>query len=332
VSPGGIEIRVFRAGDETRIVDGINGTRRTPISLEDWSWSYPPVPGGRPIVVAVQNDTVVAHIGGVVSSVHLERQTVSALGLTDVFALRDVGADDERRRLLTELLAAIQTGFGGGDRYRLIYRLGVSRGDGDPSEILGGSEVEPPPVAALCRREAARSRVLRLAYRAEAARDWEPRLDDLWRRVRRWYPWAAVRDAEWALHRHAAHPRSRRHGFLVFPRFSRHAVAFAVFETDGDCCRWVDLLWDHHRPGALDLLCHVSRRLADQVGAAVERIVLGGDADAVARLRSAGFRSENSLRGFGLSIFASPPGVDARSFTSRWYLTQTDLDPLRRQG
>ena len=35
-------------------------------------------------------------------------------------------------------------------------------------------------------------------------------------------------------------------------------VAFVVFRTDEGRCRWVDLLWDHRHPGALELVNHLS--------------------------------------------------------------------------
>jgi len=222
--------------------------------------------------------------------------------------------------------------FGGAGRGRMAYRLVGEDDRGGASMLAGGRTVALPRVDVLARRIPVRSPVRRLAFRAEAARDWEPRLEALWRRVAKFYPFAAVRDAEAALLRHAGHPRVRRHRFLVFPRFSSRAVAFAVFETDPSRCRWVDLVWDHDEPGALDLLAHVSRGLASQVGAMDERIVLGGDAAARARLEKLGFRQEGALEHISLKVFSHPEDVDPATLESRSYVTQTDLDPLRRLG
>ena len=332
MSLDGAEIRVFHAGDEKEIIDGLSSSLGRGVSLEDWSWSYPTLDGGRPVVVAVAGGSVVAHVGGVISEFQLNGRTVRALAVTDEYALPTVGGADERRRLLADLLETLVTEFGGGDRPHLIYRLaGEGEASGD-SGANGGARVELPPVDVLSRRKAVRSRLRRLAFRAEPARDWEPRLDDLWRRVRPSYPFAAVRDAETALHRHAGHPTVRRHRFLVFPRFSSRAVAFAVFETNASCCRWVDLLWDHGEPGALDLVCHLSRRLASQVGAMDERIVLGGDGAARAHLERQGFRPEGVLEDLSFRVFSLPPDTRAGDLASRCYVTQTDLDPLRRIG
>jgi len=332
VSPGVVEVRSFRAGDERAIIDGLNRSRSRPISLEDWSWSYPPFEEGRPIVVAVKDGRVVAHIGGVVSVFQNDDRAIPALAVADEFALSEVGDTEERNRLLERLLQAWKNEFGGGEQSRFVYRLvGEDEGRGS-SALTGGHRVALPRVDILARRIAAGSSIRRLAYRAEAARDWEPRLDALWRRVMRSYPFAAVRNAETALLRHAGHPRVRRHRFLVFPRFSRHAVAFAVFETDPSRCRWVDLVWDHDEPGALDLVCHLSRRLASQVGAMDERIVLGGDPAARAHLERRSFRPVGALEDVSLAVFSLPRDVDPAALDSLCYLTQTDLDPLRRLG
>lgn len=332
MSPDGAEIRVFRAGDERAIIDGLNRSRRQPLSLDNWSWSYPPSGNGRPIVVAVKDGRVVAHIGGVASVLRIDDREVPALAVADEFALSAVGNAAAQQRLLDEVLRFWVDEFGGAGRGCLTYRL-VGEDDRTASLALaGGRSLALPKVDILARRTPVRSPMRRLAFRAEPARDWEPRLDALWRRVARFYPFAAVRDAETALVRHAGHPRVRRHRFLVFPRFSSRAVAFAVFETDPSRCRWVDLVWDHDEPGALDLLSHVSRRLASQVGAMDERIVLGGDAAARVRLEALGFMPEGALEDISVKVYSFPDGVEPATLDSRSYVTQTDLDPLRRLG
>lgn len=332
MSPGGPEIRTYRAGDERAIIDGLNLGRAQPLSLEDWSWSYPSSEEGRPIVVAVMDGRVVAHTGGVDLTLRIDGRSVPALAVADEFAFSEVGGAAEQSRILGEMLRMLMREFGGAATRRMIYRLvgedevGVSRA---PAE---GHRVALPRVDVLARATAVRSSVRRLAFRAEVARDWEPRLDAFWSRVARFYPCAAARDADAALHRHAGHPTTRRHRFLVFPRFSRHAVAWAVFETDPSRCRWVDLVWDHDEPGALDLLSHISRRLASQVGAMDERILLGGDPVGRDRLERWGFRQEGTLEDLHLMVLSLPDDLDPAALEARYYLTQTDLDPLRRLG
>lgn len=164
----------------------------------------------------------------------------------------------------------------------------------------------------------------RLFYRGEPARDWEPRLDALWDRARHSYPVAVERNAERALRRFAGHPTIRHHRFLVLPKFSQRAVAFAVFANDGcDCC-WLDLVWDHDHPGALELLTHISGRLAAQWGSNGEHLCLTGDEAASSVLKRRGFRIQEELsRAVDRSAFNGQ--LNAENAIGQAYLTAADL-------
>jgi hypothetical protein len=167
----------------------------------------------------------------------------------------------------------------------------------------------------------------RLLYRAEPARDWEPRLDDLWDRAKGAYPVAVVRDADYALREFAGHPTVRHHRFLVLPRFSAKAVAFAVFADDGSDCCWLDLVWDHDHPGALELLAHISGRLAAQWGSGGERLCLAGDDAASALLTHRGFRiREEHSHAVDLSAFNGQ--LDGEDPVGRAYLTAADIGEI----
>jgi len=63
-----------------------------------------------------------------------------------------------------------------------------------------------------------------------------------------------------------------------------------------------------------------------------EVVVLGGDADARARLEAVGFRREGTLEPLTLTVFSLPPGLGSADIEELFYATQTDLDPLRRTG
>jgi hypothetical protein len=174
------------------------------------------------------------------------------------------------------------------------------------------------------RGKPARGSLRRLLYRAEPARDWEPRLDRLWERVRHSYPVAVVRDADHALRRFAGHPTIRHHRFLVLPRFSDRAAAFAVFVDDGSNCCWLDLVWDHDHPGALELLTHISGRLAALWGSHGERLCLTGDDAASAVVKRRGFRiQEENACVVDMSMFNGQL-VGENPF-DRAYLTAADF-------
>ena len=181
-------------------------------------------------------------------------------------------------------------------------------------------------LAAFTRDRAPRSKARRLCYRAEPARDWEPRLDDLWGRVRGDYPVAVVRDAEGALRRFAGHPTVRYQRFLVFPRFSSQAAAFAVFRCDGGQCRWVDLLWDHAHPGALELAAHISGCLVRQFDCTGEELWLAGDEEARSRLERLGFRAAERPAAVSMAVRSFDPELDAAQVAERLYMTMADTD------
>ena len=188
MSPGGAEIRVARDGDENGIIEGLNRCRDRPLSLEEWSWSYPPSVVGRPIVVAVKEGRIVAHVGGVVSAIRIDGRSVPALAMADEFALAEVGGDEEKDRLLAEVLQTWKREFGGADRKWMFYQL-VGEGESSGSSAFtAGQRVALPPVEVLARRVAVRAPVRRLApsawcrhsdsrsHRAKALADTDARL------------------------------------------------------------------------------------------------------------------------------------------------------------
>lgn len=194
-------------------------------------------------------------------------------------------------------------------------RDGASREDGGRVMICLSPYVRNRP---------SRWSLRRMLYRAEQARDWEPRLDHLWERARHSYPIAVIRDAEYALRKFAGHPTIRHHRFLILPRFSGRAVGFAVFADDGSDCCWLDLAWDHDHPGALELLAHISSRLAAQWGRKREFLLLAGDETASALLKRCGFRSlDEKPRVVDLSVFDGQ--LDEEGAVDRAYLTAADL-------
>ena len=137
---------------------------------------------------------------------------------------------------------------------------------------------------------------------------------------------AVVRDADHALRRLAGRPGVRYHRFLVFPRFSFRAAAYAAFRTDGSRVRWVDLVWDHHHPGALELVGHLSAGLVAQTGAEVEELWLNGDVEGQERLERLGFVEEPEPGKLVMVARAFDPGVDLAAMAEKIYITMGDSD------
>ena len=85
-----------------------------------------------------------------------------------------------------------------------------------------------------------------------------------------------------------------------------------IFLFDGGTCRWVDLLWDRHHPGALQLLARLSARLSVQTGATAEELWLKGDPEARAVLERVGFTEMPEPRGLVTVARAFHPDFDVR--------------------
>lgn len=327
LNDAGVVIRPFRAGDErsaNRAFNEVFGLNR---SLDEWSWKFPVAPEGRFIMLAERDGEVVAQYAGLPVTFQIAEKEWMATQIVDVFATRAARGALGRRGVWVRTVDAYFDAFGRSGKAPLLFgfpgprhrRLGILQ--------LGYDAMEPQAIRYLARTErSGRRGARRLLYRAELGRDWEPRLDGLWMRLRHQYPAAVVRDARHALRRYAGHPGVRYHRFLIFPRLSSEPVAFAVFRVDRDRLRWADLLWDHRHPGALDLVMHLSERLATETECRVEELWLNGDGEGRARLRRHGFEEGREPDGLMMVARAFDPGVDLVTLAQNVYLTLGDSD------
>lgn len=322
-----IEIRPFAAGDEERVNRGFNEAFGLDRPLAEWAWKFPAAPEGRLIMIADRDGEVLAHYAGVAVRFQIEARVWNAAQIVDVYSARKARGSFTRRGVWVQTVDAFFDTFGRSGRVPLLFgfpsprplRLGVLQ--------LGYDAMEPQPIRYLVRRPPRPAAGLRrLAYRAELARDWEPRLDGLWQQVASQYPVAVVRDAAHILARYAGRPGVRYHRFLVLPRLSSTPVAFAVFRTDGGRVRWVDLVWDHRHHGALDLVARLSSGLADQTGAELEEMWLNGDAEGRARLERLGFVEEAEPGKLVMVARAFDREVDLETMGRKVYVTMGDSD------
>lgn len=320
-------IRPFRLGDEVTVNRGFNDAFGLDRSLDEWAWKFPPGADGRLIMLAEIEGELVAHYAGMPLRFTVDGRQWSAAQIVDVYSTRAARRGFTRKGVWVRTVEAFFDTFGRSGRATLLYgfpsprplRLGVLQ--------LGYDAVEPQPLTYLSRPPAAASSSRqRYLYRAELAADYEPRLDDLWRRVRDDYPVAAVRDADRALHRFAGHPTVRYHRFLILPRFGRTPVAFVVFRSDQGRCRWVDLLWDHRHPGALELINQLSMGLSAQTGAEIEELWLNGDPVGLDRLSARGFALAEVPGQLVMVARAFDPELDVAALDGRVYLTMADAD------
>lgn len=312
MSAGVMNFRAFREGDEAAILRTLNEKSEGGCSLDEWAWLFPPEDGGRAIVVGERHGEVMAVCGGAPMGVVVDGREWPAVELRKL-ASRD---PNDTARVLHHFVET----YGSSDRFSLVIApLDVEE---EASSAFEGAATFG--MSALYREKPVRGAFRRRLYRAEPARDWEPRLDGLWDRVQSSYPVAVVRDATRALRRFAGHPSKRHHRFLVFPRYSDAAVASAVFADDGLNCCWLDLLWDHTHPGALELLAHISGRLVAQWGKSGELLWLAGDNAASSLLMDRGFQQQ-ALSSPAVSVRSFTSELDAENLLDRAYFTAADV-------
>lgn len=312
MSGGNPEIRGYRSGDESRISAAMGSG---PEALDEWAWRYPSYPMPRALTVAERDGAIVAWCGGRRVRLWDGRAVRPAATVQEVGTVGETdGPDDLRtavvRRLVSDMAAE---------------RRPVLAGAGVLGPLASGST--SIDVTTLKRERSRRAPSNRLRYRAELARDWEPRLDGLWRRALPRDAVGVVRDAEHGLQRFAGHPTARFHRFVVLPRFGREATAWVAFEIAGGVCRWSDLQWDRGHRGALALAAHLSAGVARQFGATAEEIVVGGDTQTRHSLERLGFACRETSR---ISIeFADPEAPSGRATDwSSTVLTAADIDLL----
>lgn len=304
--------RSYQEGDEVAIVRTLNENSDLRCSLDEWAWLFPPEEDGRAIVIGEQDGNVTAVCAGTPVEFLADGRQVPAVEIRKLVS--------RRREEAGRILRFFSESFCSSGRFALVFAA-FGREEEASSAFEGAATVG---LSALFRRKPVRGALQRLAYRAEPARDWEPRLDGLWKRVLSSYPVAVVRNAERALRWFAGHPTMRHHRFLVFPRYSDTAVASAVFADHGSHCCWLDLLWDHAHPGALELLAHISGRLVAQWGSSGEQLRLAGDDAASSLLMNRGFQ-QHGVSSPVVAMRSFLPELDAKNLVDRSYLTAADI-------
>ena len=321
------EVRLYRPGDEIAINDAFNRVFGKQRSVEEWAWKYRAEEPPCPIVAAWDGDRLAAHNGGIAADYQVDGRRIVALQGADTFSLAVAerqpgwrGAWQQTMDHFAEIAAdqfeaSLLFGYTGG---RAISHM-VARARWD--------SVSPRRIPLLVRRRRppTRSMASRL-FRARLIDGQEPALDLLWKRVQDRYPVSVIRNANHVRRRLSGHPAVRYHRWLITPRWSSTPAAFVAFRTDGGVCRWVELVWDG-RPGALELVDHLSRRLTEQTGAEREELWLDGDPEAARWLELFGFEGGPDPSGVVRVIRFIDPDLHADSFApGRVYTTMADAD------
>jgi hypothetical protein len=321
------EVRLYRAGDEDAINDAFNRVFEKQRSVEEWAWKYRPSEQPCPIVAAWDGDHLAAHNGGIATRFQVDGRCLLALQGTDTFSLAAATRKSEWRGAWQEVMddfaeiaadrfgAGLLYGFTGGRA--ISHMVARARWDSVPPRRI--------PLLTRRRRPAGRSTASRL-FRARLIEGEGRALDRLWKRAGHRYPVSIIRDGRRIHRRFGEHPHVRYHRWLILPRWSMTPAAFVAFRTDGGVVRWVDLVWDG-RPGAIELVDHLSRGLAEQTGAEREELWLDGDPEAVRWLELFGFQGQPDPSGVVRVVRFIDNQLEAEAFApGRVYTTMADAD------
>jgi hypothetical protein len=321
------EVRLYHPGDENAINDAFNRVFGKKRSVEEWAWKYRANDPPSPIVAAWDGDRLAAHNGGIVAEYQVDGRRMVALQGTDTFSLAVAERKPEWRGSWQQVMD--QFGEIAADQFGASLLFGYTGGKAISHMVARArwDSVSPRRIPLLVRRRRPPTRsIASRFFRARLIDGHAPALDLLWKRVQHRYPVSVVRDAKHVWHRLSGHPGVRYHRWLITPRWSSTPAAFVAFRTDGGVCRWVELVWDG-RPGALELVDHLSRRLTEQTGADREEMWLDGDPEAAQWLELFGFEGGPDPSGVVRVIRFIDPDLDADAFApGRVYTTMADAD------
>jgi hypothetical protein len=321
------EVRLYRPGDEIAINDAFNRVFGKQRSIEEWAWKYQADEPPCPIVAAWDGDRLAAHNGGISADYQVDGRRVLALQGADTFSLavaeRQLEWRDSWQHVMDRFSEIAADQFG----VSLLYGYTGGRAISHMVARARWDSVSPRRIPLLVRRRRPPSRSFASRFfRARLIGDHEPALDLLWERVQDRYPVSVIRNADHVRRRLSGHPTVRYHRWLITPRWSSTPAAFVAFRTDGGVCRWAELIWDG-RPGALELVDHLSRGLTEQTGAEREELWLDGDPEAAQWLELFGFEGGPDPSGVVRVIRILDDVVDAAAFApGRVYTTMADAD------
>jgi len=321
------EIRLYAPGDEVAINDAFNRVFGRDRSLEEWSWKFGDGSPPLPIVAAWEGHALVAHNGGIAVDFQVDGRRIKALQGADTLSLAAAERRPEWRGAWQEVMDRFAETAAADFGVSLLYGFTGGRAVSHMVHRARWDSVAPRQIPLYVRRQrpAGRSLASRF-FKARLIGDDEPALDRLWDRAGRRYPVAVVRDAEHARRRLSGHPSVSYHRWLVTTRLSSTPAAFVAFRSDGGAVRWVDLVWDG-RPGALELVDHLSRGLAEQTGAGSEELWLDGDEEAASWLEVFGFEGGPDPSGVTRVTRFVDDSLEAESFApERYYTTMADAD------
>lgn len=318
--PDALEIRAWRPGDELAILAGFRAAFGVERSVEEWSWSFPPVDGRRTVEVAFNGEgKLVAHYAAIPVAFQEAGRPLLAGQVVDVFTRGKAGLF-RRRGLLTRTIESFLARFTGAGRFEILYGFPSLR-----AAALGrATEVYPAEAGVRRFRAPAARRHAPFGWRRTIERGWSrASLETLWAAAAGRYALSAIRGADWFLRRFEQRPR--REYLQLGVRRAGRTRAWGVLAPGGERARWADLVWDGVDARDLGQLASEMRRLAARAGAREVELWLSGDPLAGAALTALGW-TEEEHPDVRLVARSFAPHLAHRAVTEELYATLADSD------
>lgn len=263
-------LRAYAPGDEAAIQRAFAAVFGVERSLAEWRWKFLEPPRGSRILLASDpQGELVCQYAAITVDIVWAGEPMQAAQIVDVFSRRRRGLGPRggafqrtMERFLAECAAPAEEGGVG-----FVYGFPGERHQ--RAGAVTGHYYDPATV----------ERLTRTLPRAASPERWSPArcwisegfdahaADRLWRRCRRRYPNATVRDAAWIHWRYERRPGGRYAQLGVHRAGEIRAWGVVDRGTGAAAARWVDLLWDGERTS--DLLA---------LAAAVEQRAVAGAA------------------------------------------------------
>jgi len=312
-----VTVRLYRDGDEAGIRELFREVFGREMTAGEWQWKYKP-PGREKVhsVVAVsQNNTIVAHYGGMPVRVSYRGTGIRALASTDVMTSRRYRGFVLLRKIMTYFRdKALEDGF------RICHGFPTEKTLMQPAEKLGIIE-RCTPVAEASKMAAFRNSIARFTYCLEPIGFDDDRISLLWDASAQINRFAVVRDGDYLLWRYRDHPVFLYQCWGLTRRWGKDLLGIAVTKTtQDDTLPVMDLVFTGNALvpllGKLENLCCSSGR---------KRLVLWLPAYFHGILRGLGFSIAETAT---LARFVADAFISRHEIANDFYFTMGDTDYL----
>lgn len=315
-------VRAYSEGDEEAINNSFNdvfGLKRT---VDQWKIKFGVDGQNADIIIAIDHERrVLAHCAGLRTRVWMQEREIICGQSVDVFCLRQARIVEPA--IFERCMKTYYTQFCGKNGTSLLFGF-----PGERHLRLGN---------------------LRLGYKpglpvdyysriATVKKIWMPRyslseefedhtVDYLWRRSRKRFQSAVVRDGKRLMERYGfVQGKKQGHYSYIAARKNGLVCAWAVFCTDAEKFRVVDMLWDGVEPRAVAELFNGLCRLAVEANCPLMEMWLNQDRLLASVLEKLGWEKKQNPENLMASSVSPSDVVDAASFLGGFYFTWGDSD------